>query len=183
MGRPSKLTDRQWEAIGKRLLAGEKASALAKEFGVSPATLSQRFSKSTEKVKTVANQIVATEQALEDLTVSEQVTAISMARKLRATMEHLVGAAEYGASTSHKLLGLANMQAIKIDEVDPLKSIEVLKGIGALTKLANDSAVIPTAFLSANKEAVKQVQKEEPVQPVQVVVQVQDASIPEPAAE
>lgn len=35
MGRPSKLTDAQWETIGKRLLAGESTSALAREFGVS----------------------------------------------------------------------------------------------------------------------------------------------------
>lgn len=183
MGRKSKLSDAQWEEVGKRLLAGEKAADLAREFKVSRATISERFSRTTEKVKAVANQIVTTEQAMEDLTVSEQLSAISMARRLRSTLEHMAGAAEFGASTAHKLNGLANMQLIKIDEVDPLKSLEVLKGIGALTKLANEAAVIPTALLAGSKEAVKQVQKEDPVLPVKIVIQVEDASVPEPEAQ
>jgi hypothetical protein len=183
MGRKSKLTDKQWDAIGKRLVAGEKAAALAREFKVSPATISERFSKSTEKVKSVANQLVATEQALDDLSVSEQISAISLARKLRSMQEHLVGAGEFAASTAHKLHSLANMQLIKIDEVEPHKSTDVLKGIATLVKVGNDAGVIPSAFLAANKEAVKQVQKEEPVLPVKVLVQVEDASSPEPPAE
>lgn len=179
MGRPSKLTPKQWEQIGKRLLSGEKASALAKEFRISQTAISMRFSKANEKVKTVANQIVETEQALDDLTVTEQLAAVSLARKLRATLEHMAGAAEYGAATAHKLLAMANTHAMKIDDVDPLKSVDILRGIGALTKLANDSAVVPSALLSGSKEAVKQAQKETPVTPVRIVVQVEDASQPE----
>ncbi|CAN7328226.1 Hin recombinase [Variovorax sp. LjRoot84] len=179
MGRPSKLTDAQWAEIGKRLLNREKAAKLAREFGVSSALISQRFSKTNEKVKSVANQLVTTEKALEDLSVPEQLAAVSLARKLRATLEHMAGAAEYGAATAQKLLGMANVQAMKIDDVDPLKSIDVLRSIGALTKLANDSAVVPSALISGSKEAVKQAQKETPVTPVRIVVQVEDASQPE----
>jgi hypothetical protein len=106
-----------------------------------------------------------------------------MARKLRSMQDPLIGAGEFGASTAHKLHGIANVQSIKIDEVEPHKSMDVLKGMSALIKLANEAAVIPSAFLAANKEAIKQVQKEEPVLPVKVLVQVEDASCPEPPAE
>ena len=34
MGRPSKLTEKQWAEIGRRLLAGEKAASLAREFKI-----------------------------------------------------------------------------------------------------------------------------------------------------
>lgn len=179
MGRPSKLTDAQWQQIGKRLLAGEKAAALAKEFKVSPATISERFSKSTERIKSVANQIVAAGQAMDSLSLSEQVSAISMAAKLRSTLEHMASAAEYGAATTHKFLAMANTQALKVDEVDPMRSLEILKGIGVLTKLANDSAAVPTALINGSKEAVKQVQQENQPLPQRVVVQIEDASIPE----
>ncbi|RZL66414.1 MAG: Hin recombinase [Variovorax sp.] len=64
MGRPSKLSDKQWEQIGRRIVAGEKPSALAKEFKVSHATVSERFSESGGKVKSVANQILAAEDSL-----------------------------------------------------------------------------------------------------------------------
>lgn len=45
MGRSSKLNKKQWEEIRKRLLSGEKASALAKEYGVSNSNISSRFSE------------------------------------------------------------------------------------------------------------------------------------------
>jgi hypothetical protein len=38
-------------------------------------------------------------------------------------------------------------------------------------------------LLAANKEQVKLVNQETPVTPVKVVIQVEDASVPEPAAE
>ncbi|MGI4776943.1 MAG: helix-turn-helix domain-containing protein [Janthinobacterium lividum] len=179
MGRPSKLTEKQWEQVGRRLLAGEMASDLAREFKVSPTAISNRFSKSNEKVKSVANQIVTAEKALEDLSDSQQLAAVSLARKLRATLEHMASAAEYGAATAQKLLAMANVQAMKIDDVNPLESLDVLRGIGALTKLANDSAVVPTALLNGSKEAVKKAQLDTEVTPVRVTVLVEDASQPE----
>lgn len=185
MGRPSKLTDAQWEQIGKRLLEGEKAAALAREFKVSPATISERFSKSTEKVKAVANQIVTTGKALDSLSVAEQVSAISLAGKLRSTLEHLSSAAEYGAATAHKFMAMANTQALKVDEVDPMKSLDVLKGIGVLTKLGNDSSELAKSLVNGSKDAVKQIQtlEADPVTPVKITIQVEDASIPEPEAQ
>lgn len=186
MGRKSKLSDKQWEEIGKRLLAGEKAAKLAKEFKVSPATLSERFSKSTEKVKSVANQIVETKDALDALTVSEQISAISLAEQLRSISGHLAGAANYSAATSHRLAGIAHGKVQLIDDAAPLldaKSKEALKDVAILQRMANDAANIPLNLLAANKDAVKQVHKEDPVLPVRIVIEVEDASIPEPQAQ
>lgn len=156
MGRPSKLTDAQWEAIGKRLLTGESTSALAREFGVSKGAVSSRFSKRTETIKAVANQLVAADRAMANLNVSEQIAARSLADDLKAISEHLASAARYGAATSHRLLGIAHGKVAEIDDAAPLDggSVETLKGIAALTRVANDSSEIAVNLLRANKDAV-----------------------------
>lgn len=160
MGRPSKLTDAQWETIGKRLLAGESTSTLAREYGVSKTAISVRFSKRNETIKTVANQIVDTERALSKLNVSEQMAARSLADSLKDISEHLAGAARYGAITAHRLAGIAAHQVEKIDDVDPLtKSATQLMSVSALTKLANVSSEIGLNLLRANKEAVEEANK------------------------
>jgi len=162
MGRPSKLTDLQWEAIGKRLLAGDSAADLSREYGVSKAAISMRFSKRHEAVKAVANQIVDTERALSFLNVSEQMAARSLADDLKSISEHLAGAARYGAATAHRLSGIAHNKAAEIDDATPLTeegSVAALKGIAVLTKMANESSEIAVNLLNANKETVKELNK------------------------
>jgi hypothetical protein len=183
MGRPSKLADKQWEQIGKRLLAGEKAAALAREFKVSPASISQRFSKSTEKVKGVANQILETESALKSLSVPEQISAINLADTLRSISGHLARAANFGAATAHRLAGIANQQVLKVDDAEPEKSTQELARIAALTKLANEAGSMGLNLLAANKDQVKLANQDVPVTPVKIVIQVEDASLPEPQAQ
>lgn len=155
MGRPSKLTDAQWERIGKRLLAGESNAALAREFNISKANISGRFSKRTETVKNVANQIVATDRAISFLNVSEQIAAFSLADELKAISMHMAGAGKFGAATSHRLAMLANAQVSKIDETDPMESQEILQGISALTKMSNDASMIPINLLNSQREMIR----------------------------
>ena len=161
MGRPSKLTEKQWESIGKRLLAGESTSSLAREFGVSKGAISARFSKRTETVKSVANQIVATTEALSLLNDSEQIAAHGLARRLINISNHLAGAAEFGASTAHRLAGIANGKVQEIDDAAPVtdESLLALKGIAALTRTANEASEIGINLLKANKEAVDTLNK------------------------
>lgn len=164
MARPSKLTDAQWEKIGKRLLAGESAASLAREFGVSKATVSERFSERLRNVKDAANQIVAAESALSKLNVSEQMAARSLADDLKAISEHLAGAARFGAATAHRLSGIAHAKASEIDDSQPVDdetSIKALKGISILTKMANEAAEIPMGLLKANKEKIDEMNKGE----------------------
>lgn len=157
MGRKSKLTDAQWEKVGKRLLGGEKVRQLAKEYGVAESTMRERFSDINGKIKAVANQIVATDGALRELPISAQIAAISLADDLKAISHHLAGAAKYGSATAHRLSALAHDQVQKIDDGDPLsgESIEAMKGVALMTKLANDSSQIGVNLLAANKDTVK----------------------------
>lgn len=184
MGRKSKLSERQWEQLEKRLLAGEQASKLAKEFGVSPATISLRFSKSTKTVKTVANQLVEADAALRALPISQQLMVVSLADDLRAMSTHLAGAGKYGAATAHRLSGIAHAKVQEIDDATPLdgESIESLKGVAVLTKLANDASTIALNLLAANKDAVKEMHQRERPKPQRVTVEVIDASAPDAEA-
>lgn len=163
MGRKSKLTEKQWAVIGERFLAGESARKLGKEFGVSEGAIRLRFSTQHKQIKSVANQILTTERALKDLPIATQIATHSYAARLRATSDHLMGAAEFGAATSHRLHGIANAQVQKIDDADPLgaESILIFQGVSALTKLANESASIPMGLLAANKAAVEQMNQSE----------------------
>lgn len=157
MARPSKLTDKQWAEIETRLLQGEKASALAREYGVGKAAISMRFSKRIETVKTVAGQIVETEKALSLLNISEQTQAFNLAGDLIAISRHLAGAARYGSMTAHRLAGIANSQVENIDDASPLdkESMESLKSVAVLTKMANEAAATGLNLLNANKDVVK----------------------------
>lgn len=161
MGRQSKLTDAQWEQIGKRLLAGESPSALAREFGVSKSTISGRFSERVQNVKDAANQIVAAENALSKLNISEQIAARSLADDLKAISQHLAGAARFGAATAHRLSGIAHNKASEIDDGAPMseESRNALGNIAVLTKMANEASEIGLNLLKANKDTIDDLNK------------------------
>ena len=155
MGRPSKLTDAQWQEIGKRLLAGESVRKLAKEFGVSPSSVQERFSERNKEIKKVADQLSKAEMALSVLPVSAQISARSLADELKSVSQHLAGAARFGAMTAHRLSSMAHLESDKIDDTAPLANIEALKTISAFTKMANESSIIGLGLLKANHETVE----------------------------
>lgn len=159
MGRKSKLTDEQWGEIEKRLLAEEPARALAREYKVSEAAIRARKSAHVKEIKAVANQIVETHAALKALPISAQVSAHNLADELISISQNLAGAARYGAMTAHRLSGLAHTQTDKVDEVDPLKTLDVLRGVATLTKMANESSEIGINLLRANKETIDDINK------------------------
>jgi Sigma-70, region 4 len=158
MGRKSKLTEKQWEIIGKRFLDGESARKLGDEFGVSEGAIRLRFSTQHKKIKSVANQIVAAETALKELPITTQIAARNYADQLMSISTHLAGAANFGAATAHRLSGIAHGNVAKIDDAAPLdeKSMESLRGIAVLTKMANESSQIGLNLLAANKEFIKE---------------------------
>lgn len=80
---------------------------------------------------------------------------MDLAEKLRSISGSLASAAELGAKTAHRLQALANSEVAKVDDAQPLESVDALKGVSALTKLANDSASIALNLLNANKETVQ----------------------------
>jgi hypothetical protein len=160
MGRKSKLNTEQWAQIERRLLEGESRRALGREFGISEASIRERMATPVEEVRDVAEKIIAAEVALAALPPISRVSAQNLASKLRSISDSLASAAEYGAKTAHRLNALANSEVGKVDDANPLGSMEALRGVSALTKLANDSASIAVSLLQANKETVKQINDE-----------------------
>lgn len=165
MGRPSKLTDIQWSEVERRLVGGEGVRALAAEYGISPGQISKRFPNSVSKsVHAVAEKLAVAQTALAALPMPQQTLAMSLADKLRNISVNLASAAEHGSATAYRLNALANSEVSKVDDADPLseESISALKGVGVLTKLANDSASIALNLLAANKETVKELNTPKP---------------------
>lgn len=65
--------------------------------------------------------------------------------------------------TAHRLSGIAHSKIDQIDDATPLdeSSLESLKGIAALTRMANASSEIGLNLLRANKEAIDNLNKPE----------------------
>lgn len=162
MGRPSKLTDKQWAQISKRVLHGEKPADLAREYGVHPAAISRRVAQPAKETKRIANQLVTAEQELRALPIAQQLEALNLADELRAISMHLAGAAKFGSATAHRLAGIAHGKVQEIDDAAPLSdSMDALRNVAALTKLANDASQIGVNLLAANKDHIKRLQDAE----------------------
>lgn len=157
MGRPSKLSPAQWAEVDRRAAEGESIRSLARAFGVDEAAIRRRVSPHTPRIKETAMRVVEAREALAALPVHQQYQALNLADKLRSISASLASAAELGAATAHRLQALANSEVEKVDDANPLMSIDELKGVSALTRLANDSASIALNLLSANKEAVQKI--------------------------
>ena len=83
MGRPSKLSERRWDDLGHRLLYGEHAADLAREFGVSKSAVSFRFSELHRTIRSVAHRLINAEDQLRALAPAEQLAALRLAEYLR----------------------------------------------------------------------------------------------------
>lgn len=165
MGRPSKLTPEQWAAMGQRLLTGETARALGREFGVSESAIRKRFgahqnvSAQSAQVRSAAEKLALAQTALQTLTPAQRPVAIGLAAKLQSISDSYASAAELGAKTAHRLHALANAEVNKVDDADPLSegSLSAMKGVSLLTKLGNDALVPATNLLAANKETIQKI--------------------------
>lgn len=173
MGRPSKLTPAQWSEVERRLLGGETARALGRELGISEASIrgklgaNRALSAQSAQVQETAQKIAEANLALEALPVAQRPVAMDLAEKLRSISQSVASAAELGARTGHRLHALANSEVGKVDDADPLseESIAALKGVGVLTKLANESLAPALNLLSANKDRIKDGQMDEDALP------------------
>lgn len=156
MGRPSKLPPDAWAQIEKRLAAGESAASLAREYGVNQSQITRRVSQVSQELRNLAKDHAKTQSAIAALPPARQYQVLSLSEQLRNMSSSLASAAELGAKTAHRLHALANAEVGKVDDADPLaaQSLESLKGVGVLTKLANESSQLAVNLISANKGAV-----------------------------
>jgi predicted DNA-binding protein YlxM (UPF0122 family) len=163
MGRPSKLTDKQWSNIEKLILAGEKVSPIARKYGITEAAIRKRINTKVTPLKAIANQLAKAELEFDSLPLSSKVKVRTLADELKDISVHLSGAARFGAMTAHRLSSMAHTESDKIDVVDPLKSIGTLKGIAVLNKMANESAGIGLNLMHTNKDTVSRLNEIETV--------------------
>jgi hypothetical protein len=156
-GRPSKLTDRQWGEIGRRLAQGESAASLSREFKVGTARISERFSGKTKRIKDLANKIVSLDQEVDSLPISERSSVITLSDSLKGIATGLASAGASGASAAAKLAKIANKMA---DSVDHNSTAEDFRPVAAALDTANRASSTGLGLIAANKgkgneEAVK----------------------------
>jgi hypothetical protein len=178
MARPSKFTEKKWDEILKRVppLGKESVRSVAEQLGITEGAIRKRVNTQSKPINTLANQLATAELKFESLPISTQVKVRTLADTLKDISEHLGHAARYGSMTAHRLSILAHTEVQKVDDASPLESIEALKGVSALTRLANDSAEIGLNLLKANKEAVDGLNKSDQTpEPKQIVFTVRDA--------
>lgn len=167
MGRKSRLTPQQWDEVARRhFVEGDSVSAIARAFEIDEAAIRRKLSPKKSEIRTLAEQKVLADARSREITrvVAEMPAAMqvqfeSITRSLTNISGHLAKAAEYGAATAHRLSALANAEVAKVDDAQPLnaESLEAMKGVAALTKLANDSSSIALNLLAANKDAVTRI--------------------------
>lgn len=186
MGRKSPLTPEQWLDVERRhLIDGESVRALAKEYGVDEAAIRRRINpnksaksapgKSGKSLRELAEEKVRAESVFRDISaeisalpVARQQIVANLAQKLTSISTHMVCAAEYGAATAHRLMGIAHTQSALVDESDPNgeDSAKALRSIDSLTNMANTSSALGMSLLRANREAVADLTRKPPPPPV-----------------
>jgi len=155
MGRPSKLSDKQWDEVIRRHLAGESINKLSAEFQVSRAAMSEKISARVAAVKDVANQMVSSERAFKAIPVSDRVHVISVRDRLSVLEDIYLQTADIAARNSMHMHNLASEQKQFIDDANPFKderSKDAVRAFRAMTQAGNDAMVIPSTLLKASQD-------------------------------
>ena len=147
MSRPSKLSESQWQEIGRRLVLGESARSLAREYGVSETAIRKRFGSHAKEILTTAKELSSVEQKVKKMEVGSQALVRTVTDYLNSIGTNLALAADRNTRTSARLAALAETQMTKVEEGD----MGALPGVSILTKCSNEAASIGVAFLGTNK--------------------------------
>lgn len=159
MARPSKLTEKQWDEVVRRNLAGESISKLAAEFGVARSAMSEKISDRTNKIKAVANQMVAAEREFKAMPVSDRAHVITVRDRLSVLMDVYLQTAETAARNAMHMHNLAAEQKQYIDDASPhgsKASRGAVTSFMSLTMAGNAAMVIPSTILKAGLEIQKE---------------------------
>ena len=147
-GRPSKLTDRQWGEIGRRLAQGESQSSLAREFKVAQSLISARYRHKVKGIKDLAAQAVALDQQIDALPISDRSSVVTLTDNLKGITTGLASAGASGASAAAKLSKIANRMA---DSVTHQSSAEDFRPVAAALETANKASTTGLGLIAANK--------------------------------
>lgn len=155
MGRKSKLSEKEWDEIQKRLINGEPIRAIAREYDITESSIRAKKSARVKMIKTAANQIVAAECAIKSLPdFDARNAAQEYAARLNAISSNIMAAAYSGSVTSANLSAIASQQSERVDKDNPMGSEEELQAISALTKIGNEASMIAMAIIKANQDAM-----------------------------
>lgn len=159
MGRKSKLNTEQWAQIKRRLIEGESRRALGREFGISEASIREKLAGPVDEIKGVAMALVDADvrKAQADARLSAldplaQVSAQSLAVRLRAISDDLAGAAANQAASALMLSALARKENERITARPDQATADHVKAQAVLTRLVNDSAELPLALMTGPRE-------------------------------
>lgn len=160
MGKQKRLTQAEWATLEKRLMAGESARSLAREYGNTEAAIRHRFGQVKKiKVEDAAMKLVEARQAIESIppTLRPQVNAL--ADTLQQISEMAARSAELAARTAYRMSHIANVQASKLDEENP--DVETARMVAGFTDTANKAAYQPLELMKANKSVMENAQAED----------------------
>lgn len=161
MGRPSKLSEREWAEAGRRLAMGDSYSKVAKDMKVGKSTLVGRFSDRMETIKTLATTLSETEAQIKTLPVSDQVSVRTLADSLSGLSQSMARTAVNNAKTAERLSEMAAEQVVKVVVPDVLteesrdKLRLDLSLTSALINTGNRASSLGVSLLQANKDVNK----------------------------
>ena len=169
MGRKSALTPEQWAEISRRVyVGGESICSLAAEFGVNESSIRRKIkpdsagsAQNNPEIRALAERKAAADAESERVAlqiarmpIPAQHVVNDLSALLRSVSMNLALASDLGSKTARVAAHHANVLISKVDDADPTGAhgIETLKGVAALTKLANEASSIGLNLLNANRD-------------------------------
>ncbi len=154
MSRTSKLDEKQWEEVSRRVFSGESVRSVAKKFGLSDTAIRKRgIPLQHDNLRTLAKTLVDTEKTIEALPKVEKTLVYKFADRLKCITDNLAEAAEYGAKNSNRLSKMAHTKILTIKNNPDEDDYDELKNVAALTKMAKEASDIGINLLKANQSA------------------------------
>ena len=167
MGRPSKLTETQWKELGSRLLGGEKAASLAREYGVPRSAISERFSERNRTVRELATQVVEVNRAITARPVEEQKAIHQLVEDMETISRNYTSQA-VAQSEAGRLLStgaLAQLKGIILTRPLTDEDRDGIKDAVGMIRAANEAAVPTRDMLTMNKDRmVRELEKADVVE-------------------
>ena len=119
VGRPSKLTDAQWQDVLRRRLRRESYRSLARDYGVTEAAIRLKISQSEKEIKRTAKQVVAVSEQIDAMPPAAQVEVFNIAQCMQEGKQLLISAGMRGARVADRLNAVAVKQMEKVDINNP----------------------------------------------------------------
>ena len=154
MGRKSKLSHAQWEALALDRMHGVPDRELGRKYGVADTSIRNHFKKigAQPSVQAAAHMMIELDAVLEKMPISAQESSKRLAASLKTISANLAMAALIGSDTSYRVAVIANSQVDKIDPAAPMDAQEHLQAIAALTRISNDAGSQGLGLLNATKK-------------------------------